>query len=315
VRLAVVGGKLQGTEACYLGLKAGFETVLIDRCDRRPAAGLAAETHIFDVTVEQAAARDVLASCDAVLPACEDDAALDWLARVVPQLGVPLLFDLAAYRVTSSKSASNDLIRELGVPAYAIRQLRDVFIFKKPDAIVDFSSPEQTMELVELCIEHGINIIIGTTGFQLAQLTRLKEYSLRSGIAILYAPNITLGVNVLLAMAQLAAKYLDGYDFNITEIHYKGKKDAPSGTAGVIARTLHNGVMESCGHDVAIPINSIRAGGYIGRHEILAVGENDKIEIVHESFTRKAFADGALLAVRSVGGRKGWLEMKDVIRM
>jgi 4-hydroxy-tetrahydrodipicolinate reductase len=205
--------------------------------------------------------------------------------------------------------------KELGAPAYSVRQLRDVFVFKMPDAIVDFSSPEMTMELVELCIEHDISIIIGTTGFSLGQLTRLKEYSLRSGIAILYAPNITLGVNVLLAMAQLAAKYLDGYDFNITEIHYKGKKDSPSGTAGIIAKTLRSGMAESWGRDEPVPINSIRAGGYIGRHEILAVGENDKIEIVHESFTRKAFADGALLAVRSVDGRKGWLEMKDVIRM
>jgi len=117
MRLAVIGGKLQGTEACYLGLKADFETVLIDRRAGRPAAGLAAETHVLDVTVEQAAAREVLVSCDAVLPACEDDAALDWLARVVPDLGMPLLFDRAAYAVTSSKSASNDLIRELGVPA------------------------------------------------------------------------------------------------------------------------------------------------------------------------------------------------------
>jgi 4-hydroxy-tetrahydrodipicolinate reductase len=206
-------------------------------------------------------------------------------------------------------------INETGALAYSIRQLKDVFIFKKPEAIVDFSSPDSTMEIVEICMEQGINIIIGTTGFSLTQLTKLKEYSLSSDIAILYAPNITLGINVLLAMAQLAAKYLDGYDFNITEIHYKGKKDSPSGTAGIISKTLHSGIMETYGHDAVIPINSIRAGGYIGRHEILAVGENDKLEIVHESFSRRAFADGALLAVRSVEGRQGWLEMADVIRL
>lgn len=205
-------------------------------------------------------------------------------------------------------------INETGALAYSVRQLKDVFQFKKPEAIVDFSSPDMTMEIVELCMEQGISLIIGTTGFSLNQLTKLKEYSLSSKIAILYAPNITLGVNVLLAMAQLAAKYLEGYDFNITEIHYKGKKDSPSGTAGVISRTLHRGIQETYGHDAVIPINSIRAGGYIGRHEILAVGENDKLEIVHESFSRKAFADGALLAVRSVAGRQGWLEMADVIR-
>lgn len=206
-------------------------------------------------------------------------------------------------------------IAPAGALAYSVRQLRDVFLFKKPDAIVDFSGPDQAMELVDLCIEYRINIILGTTGFSLQQLNKLKEYSLSSPIAILYAPNITLGVNVLLAMAQLAAKYLEGYDFNITEIHYKGKKDAPSGTAKVISKALHTGIKETYGIDPEIPINSVRAGGYIGRHEVMAVGENDKIEIVHESFSRRAFADGALLAVRSVSGRQGWLEMADVIRL
>jgi 4-hydroxy-tetrahydrodipicolinate reductase len=205
-------------------------------------------------------------------------------------------------------------IGDIGAKAYSLKQLKDMFVFKKPDAIVDFSSPDTTMELVDMCMEHGISLIIGTTGFSLAQLTKLKEYSLRADIAILYAPNITLGINVLLAMAQMAAKYLEGYDFNITEIHYKGKKDAPSGTAKVISRTLKNSIKETTGEDAEIPINSVRAGGYIGRHEILAVGENDKLQIVHESFSRKAFADGALLAVRNVAGRQGWLEMKDVIR-
>jgi pyrrolysine biosynthesis protein PylC len=117
MRLAVVGGKLQGTEACYLGLKAGFETVLIDRRPDPPAAGLAAESHALDIAVDDALAREILVSCDAVLPACEDDDTLAWLARAVPELGVPLLFDPAAYAVASSKTASNRLIADLGVPA------------------------------------------------------------------------------------------------------------------------------------------------------------------------------------------------------
>jgi 4-hydroxy-tetrahydrodipicolinate reductase len=203
-------------------------------------------------------------------------------------------------------------IGKLGALAYSPQQLQNVFKFRKPDVIIDFSSPEIAMELVELCLEHQVDIIIGTTGFSAAQLKRIKDYSALSDIAILYAPNITLGVNVLLVMAQLAAKYLEGYDFNITEIHYKGKKDSPSGTANVISRTMRACMAEN-GRDEDIPITSVRAGGYIGRHQIMAVGENDKIEIIHESFSRKAFADGALLAVRSVAGRRGWLEMIDVI--
>jgi len=115
VRLAVVGGKLQGTEAVYLARTAGYETVLVDRREGRPAAGLADRVVVLDVTADEAASRAVLGVCDAVLPACEDDATLAWLDAHVPAWGVPLLFDLAAYRVTSSKLASNRLAADLGV--------------------------------------------------------------------------------------------------------------------------------------------------------------------------------------------------------
>jgi len=116
MRLAVIGGKLQGTEAAYLGTKAGYELVLVDRRPQVPAAGLAREVHCFDVTQEPARARELLSGCDAVLPACEDDATLAWLDRHVPGWGVPLLFDLASYGVTSSKLRSNALFDQLGVP-------------------------------------------------------------------------------------------------------------------------------------------------------------------------------------------------------
>ncbi len=116
VRLAVVGGKLQGTEAAYLAGEAGYEVVLIDRRPGRPAAGLAADVHVFDVTTDPVRARDVFLSCDAVLPACEDDDTLAFLASFVPGLGVPLLFDLDAYAVTQSKLRSNELFAALDVP-------------------------------------------------------------------------------------------------------------------------------------------------------------------------------------------------------
>jgi len=116
VRLAVVGGKLQGTEAAYLAAEAGYEVVLIDRRPDRPAAGLAADVHVFDVTADPVRARDVFLSCDAVLPACEDDDTLAWLASFAPGLGVPFLFDLDAYAVTQSKLRSNELFAALDVP-------------------------------------------------------------------------------------------------------------------------------------------------------------------------------------------------------
>jgi pyrrolysine biosynthesis protein PylC len=116
MRLAIVGGKLQGTEAVYLASKAGYETVLIDRRPAPPAAGLANVHHVFDIVAEPSKARAVLRACDAVLPACEDDVTLAWLAEQVPALGVPLLFDLDAYRVTSSKIRSNELFARLDLP-------------------------------------------------------------------------------------------------------------------------------------------------------------------------------------------------------
>jgi pyrrolysine biosynthesis protein PylC len=116
VRLAIVGGKLQGVEAAYLAAKAGYETVLVDRREAPPAAGLADRHVVMDVTADEGRSRAVLGACDAVLPACEDDATLAWLVAHVPAWDVPLLFDPESYAVTSSKLASNALFERLDVP-------------------------------------------------------------------------------------------------------------------------------------------------------------------------------------------------------
>ena len=116
MRLLIVGGKLQGTEAAYLAAKAGWETVLVDRREAVPAAGLADVHVIADVTADEARTRSLVASCDAVLPACEDAPTLAWLAERVPGWGVPFLFDLEAYRVSASKLASRRLFADLDVP-------------------------------------------------------------------------------------------------------------------------------------------------------------------------------------------------------
>ncbi len=116
MRLLIVGGKLQGTEAAYLAAKAGWETVLVDRREAPPAAGLADVHVIADVTADEARTRSLVTACDAVLPACEDEPTLAWLAERVPAWDVPLLFDLDAYHVSASKLSSRRLFAELGVP-------------------------------------------------------------------------------------------------------------------------------------------------------------------------------------------------------
>lgn len=116
MRLLVVGGKLQGTEAVYLASKAGYETVLVDRREDTPASGLADRVVVADITADGDRADLLAQSCDAVLPACEDLATLRWLAERAPRWDVPLLFDLDAYRVSESKAASRSLFVTLGVP-------------------------------------------------------------------------------------------------------------------------------------------------------------------------------------------------------
>lgn len=116
MRLGVVGGRLQGTEAAYLGLAAGYQVVLVDRCSGTPASGLAAETYVFDVVGEPERARAVLGSCDIVLPACEDVFTLEWLTRTLPSWGVPCALHMPSYQVSCSKMRSDRLFAELGVP-------------------------------------------------------------------------------------------------------------------------------------------------------------------------------------------------------
>lgn len=116
MRLLVVGGKLQGTEAAYLAGEAGYEVVLADRRGAVPAAGLAAEVHRFDVTADVPRTHELVRGCAAVLPACEDDDTLTWLSEHVPAWDVPLLFDRRAYALTSSKLRSHELFARLDVP-------------------------------------------------------------------------------------------------------------------------------------------------------------------------------------------------------
>ena len=134
MKLLVVGGKLQGTEAAYLAGKAGWDVVLVDRRQAPPAAGLVTRHVAADIAADEGAARALVTSCDAVLPACEDLATLEWLDARVEAWGVPLLFDLAAYRVTQSKAASRELFERLGVPLPAPWPACGFPAVVKPDA-------------------------------------------------------------------------------------------------------------------------------------------------------------------------------------
>ena len=207
--------------------------------------------------------------------------------------------------------------RDTGIYVESSDNLRQVIFQKKPDVVIDFSNAAAAVRNAKIFAKMKVNMVIGTTGFSGMDLKRLYILTRKYHNGIVYAPNITLGVNVLMLLTNLASGILNNYDFQITEVHHKYKKDAPSGTAKKIAAEIEKG-MAASGMDstsVNIPIHAVRAGGVVGRHEVLIVGEEDEILISHESFSRKAFAQGAIRTVKFICGKSGYFEMSDVLNL
>lgn len=221
---------------------------------------------------------------------------------------------------TNSEKKNVDLgivlgMKEIGIKIEGANKLEEVLLKYKPDVVVDFSRPDATLKNIGIIARMKINMVIGTTGFSVTELQKIEKIAKNKHIGIVFAPNITLGVNVLMILTKLATILLNSYDFQITEIHFKGKKDSPSGTALKIAKEIESGLLYA-GKEIpkeGISINSVRAGGVVGKHEVLVVGEVDRITISHEAFSRKAFALGAMYAINFLENKTGFYEMKDVL--
>lgn len=208
-------------------------------------------------------------------------------------------------------------IQNIGIKIEGTHKLEELLIKCRPDIVVDFSNPEATLKNAKIISNMGVNLVIGTTGFSSLDLEKIKQLTFNNQTGIVYAPNITLGVNVLMVLAKLASILLNNYDFQITEAHHKNKKDVPSGTAIKIVHEIEDGLLY-LGRNTSednISVNSVRAGGIVGRHEVLIAGEYDKITISHESFSRKAFASGAIDAIHFIKDKTGFYEMKDVLSL
>lgn len=220
----------------------------------------------------------------------------------------------------NSKSLNKDLGEILGIDKTGVivtgsDKLEEVIFRNKPDVVIDFSTPKAALKNAIIFSKYKVNIVIATTGFSPYELKKISVLSRKYKNGIIYTPNITLGVNVLMLLTNLAASFLSNYDFQITEVHFKNKLDSPSGTAKKIACEIQSG-LKNIGKntsDFEIPINSVRAGGVIGKHEVMIVGEDDKIEISHESFSRKAFVQGAIRAAKFIHKKSGSYEMRDVL--
>jgi 4-hydroxy-tetrahydrodipicolinate reductase len=195
------------------------------------------------------------------------------------------------------------------------------------DCLIDFTRPEGTLAHTEQCLKKGVRMVIGTTGFSAPQNERIAAAAGR--IAIVLAPNMSVGVNVTFKLAETAARALgDGYDVEIIEAHHRHKVDAPSGTAlrlgEVIARSLGRDAARDAVHGrkgevgerdpKAIGFHAIRGGDIVGEHTVMFAGEGERVEITVRSSSRATYALGALRAARFLSGKdRGLYDMLDVL--
>jgi 4-hydroxy-tetrahydrodipicolinate reductase len=193
--------------------------------------------------------------------------------------------------------------------------------------LIDFTRPEGTLKHLEYCAAHGIKMIIGTTGFDAAGKAAIAAAAQRT--AILFAPNMSVGVNVTLKLLELAAKsFSEGYDIEIIEAHHRHKVDAPSGTALMMGETIAGALGRKL-DDVAvyaregvtgerdpssIGFATIRGGDIVGDHTVLFAGIGERIEISHKSASRVTYAHGSLRAARFLADKTtGLYDMQDVL--
>lgn len=195
------------------------------------------------------------------------------------------------------------------------------------DVVIDFSQPAASIDCLSLCRSRGQRMVIGTTGFDPPQRQLIEEAA--AEVAILCAPNMSVGVNLLFKLSEIAARALgDAADVEIIEAHHRHKLDAPSGTAlrlgEVIAAALGRDLAQCAvygrqGHTgerdrQTIGFETIRGGDIVGDHCVLFAGVGERIELTHRASSRATFALGAMRAVRWLMGRqRGLYDMQDVL--
>lgn len=200
---------------------------------------------------------------------------------------------------------------------------------KNAHALIDFTRPEGTLAHLRVCRELGVNAVIGTTGFSDTQKAEIEAAA--RDIAIMMAPNMSVGVNVTMKLLEMAAKALaTGYDIEIIEAHHRHKVDAPSGTALKMGEVIADALgrdLKDCAvfarqgvtgerDPSSIGFATIRGGDIVGDHTVLFAGTGERIEITHKSSSRATYAQGSLRAVRFLAAQKtGLFDMFDVLKL
>ncbi len=218
--------------------------------------------------------------------------------------------------------------REIKKKYYGIKpEFNSEKIFRNIDIIIDFTDPNCTLEILKIAVKLKKKIVIGTTGFSYNQENLIKNYSKK--ISILKAGNMSLGVNLLMYLTEIASKSLqNNYLSKIYEVHHKHKKDYPSGTALMLGRGIANGKNKSLKslfgkkflnkkffpYGKKINFNSTRKGEIIGEHEVKFSSGKEIITLNHEAFDRALYSDGALSAAKWLMKKKpGLYSMRDMM--
>ena len=170
------------------------------------------------------------------------------------------------------------------------------------DIIIDFSNNPTTFALLDVCCKYGINLVICPTNFTEAELEMIKEKANAHHIGVVFAPTLTVGINMLIDFVKKLSTLFNDFDYEIIEKHPKNK-GKPTKTAEIIADSITSS---------SINIHSIRLNGYVGVHEVISTNGFEKITITHESFSRAAFVNGALIATNYIYGKEGFFTINEI---
>jgi len=200
---------------------------------------------------------------------------------------------------------------QFGAPVVASGDLGSFLDQERPDVLVDFTVAAAAVGTIRTAAEHGVALVVGTTGFSAAQEAANRE-AIEGRVPAVISSNYAIGVNVLWQLVRQAAPLLPGYDIEVIEAHHRYKKDAPSGTAKTILAVLDGAIgaretkygregMDERGTEIGV--HAVRGGDIVGDHEVLFAGNFETVSLSHRAYDRAVFATGALRAAEWVVGR------------
>jgi 4-hydroxy-tetrahydrodipicolinate reductase len=232
-----------------------------------------------------------------------------------------------ALDVAGSPSVGMDAGAFAGQPTGVVIESELAAALKNADVLIDFTRPEGTLRHLEYCAANNVQLVIGTTGFDDAGKAAIQRAAGKVGIV--FAPNMSVGVNVTLKLLEMAAtSFNEGYDIEIVEAHHRHKVDAPSGTAlkmGEVVATALGRELKDCAvygregvtgerDPSTIGFATVRGGDVVGDHTVMFLGTGERIEISHKSSSRVTYAHGALRAARFLADKpNGLFDMQDVL--